>query len=107
MVDRPERSLPHAASRIPAVAVMDAPSTAVPPTGVIARLRSMLGGSPAGSQASSHASSLGGSSEASVTTRLAGTIFVIRVIGAALAYLSQILLARWMGGSEYGVYAYV
>jgi O-antigen/teichoic acid export membrane protein len=50
---------------------------------------------------------LGGSSEASVTKRLAGTIFIIRVFSAALAYLSQILLARWMGGSDYGVYVYV
>lgn len=50
---------------------------------------------------------LGGSSEASVTKRLAGTIFIIRVLSAALAYLSQILLARWMGGSDYGVYVYV
>jgi O-antigen/teichoic acid export membrane protein len=50
---------------------------------------------------------LGGSSEASVTRRLAGTIFIIRVVSAALAYLSQILLARWMGGSDYGVYVYV
>jgi O-antigen/teichoic acid export membrane protein len=50
---------------------------------------------------------LGGSSEASVTKRLAGTIFIIRVVSATLAYLSQILLARWMGGSDYGVYVYV
>src|SRR3979490_930881 len=70
---------------------MDAESTTALPTGVIARLRSMLGGS----------------SEASVTKRLAGTIFLIRVVSAALAYLSQILLARWMGGSDYGVYVYV
>src|SRR4030088_2409365 len=70
---------------------MDAESTTALPTGAIARLRSMLGGS----------------SEASVTKRLAGTIFVIRVVSAALAYLSQILLARWMGGSDYGVYVYV
>src|ERR1700710_2880049 len=50
---------------------------------------------------------LGGSGEASLTKRLAGTIFIIRVVSAALAYLSQILLARWMGGSDYGVYVYV
>jgi O-antigen/teichoic acid export membrane protein len=50
---------------------------------------------------------LGGSSETSVTNRLAGTIFVIRVVSAALAYLAQILLARWMGGSDYGIYVYV
>jgi O-antigen/teichoic acid export membrane protein len=49
----------------------------------------------------------GVSSEASVTQRLAGTIFIIRVVSAGLAYLSQILLARWMGGSDYGVYVYV
>jgi O-antigen/teichoic acid export membrane protein len=50
---------------------------------------------------------LGGPSEASLTKRLAGTIFIIRLVSAALAYLSQILLARWMGGSDYGVYVYV
>src|ERR1700743_545957 len=74
---------------------MDAQSATAPPAGLIARLRLMLGGI------------LGGSSEASVTKRLAGTIFIIRVVSAAMAYLSQILLARWMGGSDYGVYVYV
>src|SRR6201995_3381401 len=49
----------------------------------------------------------GGSNEASLTRRLAGTIFIIRVLSAGMAYLSQILLARWMGGSDYGVYVYV
>nr|WP_156908723.1 polysaccharide biosynthesis C-terminal domain-containing protein [Bradyrhizobium murdochi] len=70
---------------------MDTQSATASPSGVIARLRALLGGS----------------SEASVTRRLAGTIFVIRVFSAALAYFSQILLARWMGGSDYGVYVYV
>src|SRR5580693_6398933 len=70
---------------------MDAEPVTVP-AGLIARLRRKL---------------TGGSSEASVTRRLVGTIFVIRVVSAALAYLSQILLARWMGGSEYGIYVYV
>jgi O-antigen/teichoic acid export membrane protein len=73
------------------VAVTDAPSTTIRPAGVAARLRAMLGGT----------------GEASLTKRLAGTIFIIRVASAALAYLSQILLARWMGGSDYGVYVYV
>jgi O-antigen/teichoic acid export membrane protein len=77
------------------VAVMDAQSDSALPTSPIARLRAKLTGL------------LGGSSEASVTKRLAGTIFIIRVVSAALAYLSQILLARWMGGSDYGVYVYV
>src|SRR6266566_2016065 len=70
---------------------MDAQSATASSTDLLARLRSVLGGS----------------SEASVTKRLAGTIFLIRVVSAALAYLSQILLARWMGGSDYGVYVYV
>src|SRR3979490_984074 len=80
-----------ALSGFPAVTVTDAPSTTATPAGVMARLRAMLGGS----------------GEASLTKRLAGTIFIIRVISAALAYLSQILLARWMGGSDYGVYVNV
>jgi O-antigen/teichoic acid export membrane protein len=83
----------------PAVAVMDAQSATAPPNGAIARLRAMIGGLLG--------RFLGGTSEASVTRRLAGTIFIIRVASAALAYLSQILLARWMGGSDYGVYVYV
>jgi O-antigen/teichoic acid export membrane protein len=70
---------------------MDVQSATALPAGALARLRSMLGGS----------------SEASLTRRLAGTIFVIRVVSAAMAYLSQILLARWMSGSDYGIYVYV
>src|SRR5258708_4716435 len=80
-----------AARWISPVAVMDAQSASVPPASVITRLRAMLAGS----------------GEASVTKRLAGTIFIIRVLSAALAYLSQILLARWMGASDYGIYVYV
>lgn len=50
---------------------------------------------------------LTGTSEASLTKRLAGTVFLIRVLSAGLAYVSQVLLARWMGGSDYGIYVYV
>jgi O-antigen/teichoic acid export membrane protein len=39
--------------------------------------------------------------------RLAGTVFVLRVASAMLAYVSQVLLARWMGGFEFGIYVYV
>ena len=74
---------------------MDAQPAPALPTGVIARLRAKFSGL------------LGGTNEASVTKRLAGTIFIIRVVSAALAYLSQILLARWIGGSDYGIYVYV
>jgi O-antigen/teichoic acid export membrane protein len=78
---------------------MDARSATTLPRGWLARLRSMPGNILGGS--------VGSSSEASLTKRLAGTIFIIRVVSAALAYLSQILLARWMGGSDYGIYVYV
>jgi O-antigen/teichoic acid export membrane protein len=74
------------------VAVIDAPSASVAKAAVIARLRATLAG---------------GSSEAATTRRLAGAIFVIRVLSAMLAYLVQILLARWMGGADYGTYVYV
>ena len=60
-------------------------------SGIVARLRGMFSGS----------------SEASLTRRLAGTIFLIRVISAGMAYVSQIMLARWMGSSDYGIYVYV
>src|SRR5258708_5590299 len=74
------------------LAVMDAEPALTGPVGLIARLRGKL---------------TGGSSEASLTRRLAGTIFIIRVISAGLAYFAQVLLARWMGTSDYGIYVYV
>lgn len=74
------------------MAVMDAdPAQPTPPAGLRARLQGLFSDS----------------SEASLTRRLAGTIFLIRVISAGLAYFSQILLARWMGSGDYGVYVYV
>ena len=39
--------------------------------------------------------------------RAAGTAFLIRIGNAAVAFVSQILLARWMGSYEFGVYVYV
>lgn len=50
---------------------------------------------------------LRGDSDGSVSGRNAILAFIIRVGSAGLAYLSQILLARWMGSYEYGIYAYV
>ncbi|WP_420133808.1 lipopolysaccharide biosynthesis protein [Rhodopseudomonas sp.] len=70
---------------------MDAP----PATSTLAGLKARLAGL------------FGAGNERSLTNRLAGTIFLIRVGSAGLAYLAQILLARWMGGSDYGVYVYV
>ncbi|AWM11310.2 flippase [Bradyrhizobium symbiodeficiens] len=74
------------------MAVTDAEPATTGPAALIARLRARL---------------TGGSNEASLTRRLAGTIFIIRVISAGLAYVSQVLLARWMGTSDYGIYVYV
>ena len=45
-------------------------------------------------------------SEHGATQRMAGTAFVIRVTGAVTIFLSQILLARWMGSAEFGIYVY-
>lgn len=42
----------------------------------------------------------------SAARRIAGTAFLIRVGGAALAYLTQIALARWMGAPEFGLFIY-
>jgi O-antigen/teichoic acid export membrane protein len=44
--------------------------------------------------------------EHALAQRMAGTAFVIRVAGAAVVFLSQVLLARWMGGYEFGIYVY-
>jgi O-antigen/teichoic acid export membrane protein len=60
---------------------------------MLARMRDLIAGD------SSH--------EVALTKRLAGTIFFIRVFSAGLAYISQVLLARWMGSSDYGIYVYV
>jgi O-antigen/teichoic acid export membrane protein len=73
------------------VTATDANPESLAPTGRIARIRAMLGGT----------------GEAAVTGRLAGAVFLIRVLSAAFAYGTQVLLARWMGGSEFGIYVYV
>ncbi len=46
-------------------------------------------------------------SDHSVARRLASTAFFVRVFSAALIFVSQILLARWMGRYEFGIYVYV
>ena len=42
-----------------------------------------------------------------IAQRVAGAAFMIRVASAALIYTSQVLLARWMGSFEFGIYVYV
>ncbi len=45
--------------------------------------------------------------EHSLTQRMAGTAFAIRIASAGIMFGSQVLLARWMGGAEFGIYVYV
>ena len=47
------------------------------------------------------------SAEHLMVQRLTGTVFLIRVASAVLAFGSQVLLARWMGSFEFGIYVYV
>ena len=46
-------------------------------------------------------------SDRSLAQKFAGGAFLIRVLSAAIIYLAQILLARWMGSFEFGIYVYV
>ena len=50
---------------------------------------------------------LADSSDRSLTQRMASAAFLVRVASAALIYVSQILLARWLGSFEFGIYVYV
>ncbi len=46
-------------------------------------------------------------SDRSIAQRIAGAAFLIRVVSAAIIYLTQILMARWMGRFDFGIYVYV
>jgi O-antigen/teichoic acid export membrane protein len=50
---------------------------------------------------------LSDASHSSLAQRMAGAAFLIRVASAGILYLSQVVLARWMGSYEFGVYVYV
>ena len=41
------------------------------------------------------------------TRQMAGAAFTIRIAGAGIVFVSQALLARWMGGHAFGNYVYV
>lgn len=45
--------------------------------------------------------------EAGAARRLAAAAFAARVLNAGLGFATQILLARWMGERDYGIYAYL
>ena len=46
----------------------------------------------------------GDGSDHSVARRIAGAAFLIRVASAGIIFVSQVLLARWMGRFEFGIY---
>lgn len=48
-----------------------------------------------------------GRGDALAARRFAGAAFLARVVNAGLGFAIQILLARWMGERDYGIYAYI
>jgi O-antigen/teichoic acid export membrane protein len=50
---------------------------------------------------------LSGEADEARAQRMALLVFATRIFGAALAYVMQVLLARLMGGHEYGIYVVV
>jgi O-antigen/teichoic acid export membrane protein len=46
-------------------------------------------------------------SDSRIAQLVAGKVFLVRVGSATLALVSQVLLARWMGKFEFGIYIYV
>src|SRR5450830_691441 len=46
-------------------------------------------------------------SDSRLAQLVAGKVFLVRVGSAMLALVSQVLLARWMGKFEFGIYIYV
>lgn len=50
---------------------------------------------------------LAGEDHRTIAQRIAGTAFLIRIVSAVLAYGTQVLLARWMGSHEFGIFVYV
>jgi len=50
---------------------------------------------------------LTGSDDRSVSQRIALIAFATRIVSAAIAYFSQVIMARWMGEYQYGVFVVV
>ena len=46
-------------------------------------------------------------SDSRLAQLMAGKVFLVRVANAILMLLSQVLLARWMGTHEFGIFIYV
>jgi O-antigen/teichoic acid export membrane protein len=52
-------------------------------------------------------STLYGGDDVAVSRRITLIAFLVRLVSAGIAYVSQILLARWMGDFEYGIFVVV
>ncbi len=48
-----------------------------------------------------------GKDDRSVSRRISLITFFVRIVSAVIAYVSQVLLARWMGSFEYGIFVIV
>jgi len=68
-----------------------APAPPLTAAGLIARIKAMLAER----------------SDSRLAQLIAGKVFLVRVGSALLALASQVLLARWMGSFEFGIYIYV
>jgi O-antigen/teichoic acid export membrane protein len=91
-------ALPSFASRLPPArgepAALVGSENATPPSplaGAIARIKAILTER----------------SDSRLTQLIAGKVFLMRVGNAVLALATQVLLARWMGSFEFGIYIYV
>ena len=62
-----------------------------PPAGLVARVKAFLADR----------------SDSRLAQLFAGKVFLVRVGSAVLALASQVLLARWMGSFQFGIYIYV
>jgi O-antigen/teichoic acid export membrane protein len=63
---------------------------ASPLTGLLARIKAILADR----------------SDSRLAQLIAGKVFLVRIVSALLALASQVLLARWMGRFEFGIYIY-
>src|ERR1700690_1675389 len=85
---------PPPARREPVTLIGSEPATPAPPLsfrGAIARVRAILSER----------------SDSRLAQLVAGKVFLLRIASAFLALVSQVLLARWMGQFEFGIYIYV
>lgn len=48
-----------------------------------------------------------GNDETAVAQRMSFIAFFVRIVSAGIAFLSQVVLARWMGAFDFGIYVFV